>query len=404
MILLKKGMVLDGRYEIVERCSTGGQSAGYKARISGGRGKKMVFIKQYADLYEEQLDEQKAFYSELHSRLGNDRSRFCLPLSLSGQGAYVPAVGCSGDGFIYTAFPLLEGLTLKSLLEKYSLDQFQKRRLIRTILSICIQLEKKGIAHLDIKPDNFIVKDYGSKRPFITLIDMDYARMRELDDPGSSYDGIRDLGGTEWYKAPEVAEGRKREVSSQADSYSLGMLLVDMLMDGEDFRLSMQEEKDLWEGRYVLQNPDIHPAVLGALRACFLKDVKTRMSVNKLGLIMQKYAGTFFARKKCGIAFKGMDSGREPYYFWESHDIRGEDLIPLVRQLPGEASLRLNIDQNRGDYSIVPLRDDIPLTKSGKTLKTGHERFLEIPDPDGNMPGSLYELNKNSVYIYLEEE
>ena len=401
MILLKKGMILDGSYEIVEPLSFGGQSRGYRARRLGGRG-EMVFIKQYADLPEACLEEQKAFYSELHSRLGNDRSRFCLPLPESGQGTYVPTVGCSGDGFIYTVFPLIEGRSLKEVLEQYSLDQFQKRRLVRTILNICVQLEKKGIAHLDIKPDNFIVKDYDGKKPFITLIDMDYARMRELDDPDTPYEGIRNLGGTEWYRAPEVFEAREQEVSSQADSYSLGMLLVDMLMDGEAFRMSMQEEKDLWEGRYALQDPDVHPAVLGALRACFFNEVKARMSVNKLGFIIQKYAGTFFARKKCGIVFKDM-GGEYVYYFWESQDLRGEDLNPLVK-LPREASLRLNIDHDKGDYSIVPLLEDIPLMRNGKVLKTGKERFLEMPDSDDTMYGSLYHLNGYPVYIYLDEE
>ena len=193
MILLKKGMILDGSYEIVEPLSFGGQSRGYRARRLGGRG-EMVFIKQYADLPEACLEEQKAFYSELHSRLGNDRSRFCLPLPESGQGTYVPTVGCSGDGFIYTVFPLIEGRSLKEVLEQYSLDQFQKRRLVRTILNICVQLEKKGIAHLDIKPDNFIVKDYDGKKPFIPW----YAPCGHADGWGSvSYvdaGGKRSLG------------------------------------------------------------------------------------------------------------------------------------------------------------------------------------------------------------------
>ena len=405
MIALRKGDVIDNKYRILKIIAPGGQSTVYEAE-------NLADIKQYNDLPEDCQDEQKAVYREINRRGSewqkshnlpyNPVDNLCLPVSdpqCTGD-SYEPEIGVVNKG-IYAVFPFLKGDTLKALLENHALDKFQTRRLLRAICRICRWLEMNGVAHLDIKPDNFIVTNPKSAKPYIKLIDMDYARIRDASNPNDTYVGIRPLGGTEFYRAPEVARDDVSSVSSRSDAFSLGMLIVDMLMDGEVFRDSL-EEKNLLQGKYRLPQNDLHPEVVKYIKRAFSIDPKGRPSISNLTYIINQYAGTFFRKMRCQIAIS--DQSGKTYYFEESQDISEDALNPIIR-LPKEACLHLDIDQEKGDYSVTYLQDEQNFYFNDRPVPKGKKRFLEIPDPNvSNSYSSEYRLYTVPIKIYLEED
>lgn len=139
--------------------------------------------------------------------------------------------GQSPDGRLFCVMELLEGKTLREVLDETR--ELDWRRALRIVRRACLALSvahRHDLVHRDIKPENlFITKD-----DTVKLIDFGLARsVEELGDPVVDADGEEaDLGamtlfGTPEYMAPEqIAGGR---VDHRADIYALGCVLYEML-------------------------------------------------------------------------------------------------------------------------------------------------------------------------------
>ena len=144
-------------------------------------------------------------------------------------------IGIDANGSPYFTMKLLRGRTLAALLTKLDTadEDFRKSyplyRLLRIFLKICSGVDfahSRGVIHLDLKPENIQLGDFGE----VLIIDWGLAKtIKNGDDlPGShapdpknsrpaepfrpfvTMDGL--LKGTPGYMAPEQARDRKSVV------------------------------------------------------------------------------------------------------------------------------------------------------------------------------------------------
>ena len=151
--------------------------------------------------------------------------------------------GQATDGRMYSAMELVEGETLRALLERGELLGY------RSVMRIGMQAaralsaaHRAGIVHRDIKPENVIVTPRGE----VKLLDFGIAKTADEHGesvlgesaPEAGSLGALTLFGTPEYMAPEQATGGR--VDGRADLYALGCVLYELLSG----RLPFTESSD----------------------------------------------------------------------------------------------------------------------------------------------------------------
>lgn len=158
----------------------------------------------------------------------------------------VHEIGKSNTGAPYFTMKLVHGCTLEHILKKLKEkdSEYEQKYPLRTLLEIFLKVcdgiafaHSKGIIHLDLKPDNIQVGDYGE----VLVLDWGLARKIEdeqadgdaapeiplLKTTSMTMDGI--IKGTPEYMAPEQAAGKNSRRGRRTDIYSLGAILYSML-------------------------------------------------------------------------------------------------------------------------------------------------------------------------------
>lgn len=126
------------------------------------------------------------------------------------------------NGNPYFTMKALKGETLNDILKSRSQTH---TRLLGIFLKVCNAIayaHAKGVIHLDLKPSNIIVGDYGD----VHVLDWGLAIL--VTQPGETKP--RDIvGGTPGYMAPEQAQNTPGEITFQTDVYMLGAILYEIL-------------------------------------------------------------------------------------------------------------------------------------------------------------------------------
>ncbi len=212
--MLEKGNFINNRYEIISRVGAGGMSDVYKAK-------------------DHKLNRNVAI-KVLKREFSNDKN-FVAKFRVEAQSAAslihpnivnVYDVG-EDDGLYYIVMELIEGITLKSYIEKKHQLSF------RETISIAIQIangiecaHNNQIVHRDIKPQNILISREGK----VKVTDFGIARAASA----STING--NAMGSVHYISPEQAGGKY--VDEKSDIYSLGITMFEMLtgtvpFDGE---------------------------------------------------------------------------------------------------------------------------------------------------------------------------
>ena len=200
-----------GKYRILEPLGRGGMAQVYKA-YHPQLDRYMAVKILRSDLVEN--DEfLKRFQHEAHAVSGLRHAHIVQVFDFDKQ-----------DDYYYMVMELLEGDTLRALLNEYRvrnqrmpLDEII--RIIKDILSGLAYAHSEGIIHRDIKPANIML----TKKRQAVITDFGIAQI--LGSTQHTMSGA--LMGTLNYMAPE--QGLKGECDRRSDIYSLGIVLYEML-------------------------------------------------------------------------------------------------------------------------------------------------------------------------------
>jgi len=149
-------------------------------------------------------------------------------------------------------------------------------------------LHAEGLAHMDLKPENLLLMEEGdapSEETEWTVKIGDFGLARSLRRGEVLNEEVVAEGiGTPYYMAPEqIRAARQKEVGKEADIYSLGVMLFE-LIDGDrpfDGPAERVREKHL-----EMDPPEVHTEVPGRLEevahACLQKEAGERPQIGKL--------------------------------------------------------------------------------------------------------------------------
>ncbi|SHI88104.1 Stk1 family PASTA domain-containing Ser/Thr kinase [Parasporobacterium paucivorans] len=204
--MLKKGMFIGERYEILELIGSGGMSDVYKAKCH--KLNRFVAIKVLKKEFAQDKNFLMKFKVEAQSVAGLTHSNI----------VNVYDVG-TDDGINYIVMEYVEGITLKRYIEK------KKRLGVKEAVSIAIQVAQgieaahnNQIVHRDIKPQNILISREGK----VKVTDFGIARAASANTVTSSA-----AMGSVHYISPEQARGGF--VDEKSDIYSLGITMFEML-------------------------------------------------------------------------------------------------------------------------------------------------------------------------------
>jgi len=203
--MLTEGMFIDDRYEVVGKIGAGGMSDVYKAKDHTlGR---YVAVKVLKQEFSEDVNFVTKFRTEAQSAAGLEHPNIVNIYDVGSQ-----------DGMYYIVMEYVEGITLKTYIEKKGQLSFKEA------ISIAIQVGRgieaahnKNIIHRDIKPQNIIISTEGK----VKVTDFGIARAASANTINS------DVMGSVHYSSPEQA--RNGFVDGKSDIYSLGIVMYEMV-------------------------------------------------------------------------------------------------------------------------------------------------------------------------------
>lgn len=201
-MFLKKGYVLDNRYEIIEKIGAGGMSIVYKAHCTHLN--RIVAIK----VLREEFIEDENFVNKFTEEAK-------LVASLSHQNIVnIYDVGRDGD-FCYIVMEYLDGKDLENIVHKLgNIDQTSALTILYNVGEALKYAHDNGIIHRDLKSKNIIITDDG----IVKVADFGIATATTTSTISVATNAI----GSVHYFSPEQAKGEG--VDGRSDIYSLGII------------------------------------------------------------------------------------------------------------------------------------------------------------------------------------
>ena len=255
--MLKEGMFVQERYEIVSKIGTGGMADVYKAKDH----KLNCFVA--VKVLKPEFRADKAFISKFRVE-AQSAAGLAHPNIVN-----VYDVG-DDHGINFIVMELVEGITLKDYIEK------KGRLAVREATSIAIQVSMgleaahhNNIVHRDVKPQNIIISTDGK----VKVTDFGIARAASSNTISSNFMG------SVHYSSPEQARGGYSDYKS--DIYSLGITMYEMLtghvpFDGDTtvaIAIKHLQEEMQSPRKYV---PDLPKSIVQIIYKCTQKSPDRR--------------------------------------------------------------------------------------------------------------------------------
>ena len=204
------GLVVAGRYRIVEPIARGGMGIVYKVEhVELG---KLLAMKLLTGELARNPDVVRRFKREALavSRLESPNT---VQVFDFGQ----------ASGVTYLVMELVRGQTLGQLIRgKQAIDSARLGKIVVQICSSLAEAHRKGITHRDVKPDNVMLVVAADGTEVAKVLDFGLAKLLE-SEPASDVTGPGTIMGTPHYMAPEqVVDG---PVDARTDVYGVGALM-----------------------------------------------------------------------------------------------------------------------------------------------------------------------------------
>ena len=203
--MIKEGILLGGRYEIIDKIGSGGMANVYKAidRVLN----RYVAVKVLKKEFREDENFVKKFRSEAQAAAGLTHANIVNVYDVA-----------EDRGLHYIVMELVEGITLKEYIQKKG--RLTQKEVIGIAMQVCSGIDaahSNNIVHRDIKPQNIII----SKEGKVKVTDFGIAKATSSNTISTN------VMGSVHYTSPEQARGGFSDAKS--DIYSLGITMYEMI-------------------------------------------------------------------------------------------------------------------------------------------------------------------------------
>lgn len=252
--MLNPGTYLQGRYEILEKIGSGGMSVVYKAKCHTLN--RLVAIK----VLKEEFASDENFVSKFKME-AQAAARLSHPNIVNVYDVV------DEENLHYIVMELIEGITLKSYIEKKELlDSKEAIGITIQVAQGIAAAHEQHIIHRDIKPQNMIISKDGK----VKVADFGIARAVSSQTVNSSA-----AVGSVHYISPEQARGGYCD--ERSDIYSFGITLYEMVTG----RVPFEGDNTVAVALAHLEDPvvppgDYNPQVYSGLEDIILKCTKKK--------------------------------------------------------------------------------------------------------------------------------
>ncbi|MFI4978447.1 MAG: protein kinase [Solirubrobacterales bacterium] len=202
-----------GPYEILAPLGVGGMGEVYRAQDT--RLRRELAIKVLPPELAADADRRQRFEQEARAASGLNHHNIVT----------IHDIGYS-DSTVFIAMELVEGKTLREVLQSGSLPTRRLLDIARQIADGLAKAHSAGIVHRDLKPENVMI----SKDGVVKILDFGLAKLlKNQPEEGTDIPTATRAGtvmGTIGYMSPEQASGRA--VDFRSDQFSLGSILYEM--------------------------------------------------------------------------------------------------------------------------------------------------------------------------------
>lgn len=257
--MLKAGMFIGERYEIVGKVGSGGMADVYKAKDH--KLNRFVAVKVLKQEFREDTTFVRKFRTEAQSAAGLTHPNIVNVFDVG-----------EDDNLHYIVMELIEGITLKEYISKKGCLSVKEATSIAIQVSMGLEAaHSHGIVHRDVKPQNIIISTDGK----VKVTDFGIARAASSNTISSN------AMGSVHYSSPEQVRGGYSDEKS--DIYSLGITLYEMVtgrvpFDGETtvaIAIKHLQEELVPPSTYT---PDLPYSLERIIEKCTQKSVDRRYS------------------------------------------------------------------------------------------------------------------------------
>ena len=273
-IVMEEGVLLNNRYQLLERIGTGGMSDVFRARDL--MLERSVAIKILHEKYSDDKDFQDRFRMEARAAANLSHPNIVT----------VHDFGYDHDQ-LFIVMEHIPGKDLKTILRQRG--RYPVEEAIPILVQACAGVgyaHRAGLVHCDIKPHNFIVTPDSR----LKVTDFGIARALSTIMPDERADVV---WGSPQYFSPEQATGEAPSPAS--DVYSLGIVLYETITGALPFNAPTSEEL----ARLHLESypippreyiPDIPPALEEIILKVLSKEPAARYrTADQLGRVLLRF-------------------------------------------------------------------------------------------------------------------
>lgn len=334
--MVKMGMMIGNRYEILEKIGTGGMSDVYRAKCH--KLNRYVAVKVLKQEFAENENFVSKFIIEAQAAAGLMHPNIVNVYDVGEEA-----------GIHYIVMELIEGITLKKYIEKKARLSYKEAVSIAIQVSMGIEAAHNNhIIHRDIKPQNIIISKDGK----VKVTDFGIAKA------ASSNTITSNVMGSVHYTSPEQARGGYSDEKS--DVYSLGITMFEMLTGRVPFNgettvaiaIKHIQEELPYPSDYV---PEIPVAVESIVLKCCQKSPDRRYQ--NMGELLRDLKQSLLTPDEDFVELDNpdVDGGTRAINDWELSQVRGRTYAD-----DSDEGIRLKDQEYQDGYETEPeVYDDV---------------------------------------------